>query len=508
MAGFDEAYDVIVVGGGGAGLTAALTAARLGRSVLLIEKNAKPGGTTRLSVGSISVSCTPHQRRQGISDHPDLHFEDMEKFAGGQAHRDNLDLRRLYVWNAPEAFRFLTDLGVEFMGPVPEAPHRHPRLHNVVPHSGSLVHCLLRACRKEGVAIAVRSELAHLCHQDGRVTGVALKDGRRIRAARAVVLASGDFSSSAEMKRAHLSPAISNIAGINSASTGAGQRAGVEAGSEIINGDLAWGPELRFVAPPRPSLIARIPPVRAFARLTNWAIANLPQRLLRPVLMSFVTTFLAPSKGLFREGAVLVNAEGRRFCDETNSPEVAVSRQTDGKAWILLSGSVAEKFGAWPNFVSTAPGIAYAYLPDYRRNRRDICHVGDTLRDVAQKAGIPAQALVDTVAACNATADRSGPPLEGKPYYLIGPLKSWICFTDGGLRVNADLAVETSGGAPIEGLYAAGSAGQGGLLLEGHGHHLGWAITSGRIAGRSAAFAPQFGLCNTRDKAPAASAGD
>ncbi|WP_297777429.1 FAD-dependent oxidoreductase [uncultured Roseovarius sp.] len=504
MAKLGEAYEVIVVGGGGAGLTAALTAARLGRSVLLIEKNTKPGGTTRLSVGSISVSCTPHQRRQGISDHPDLHFEDMGKFAGRNAPRDNLGLRQLYVRNAPEAFRFLTDLGVEFMGPVPEPPHRHPRLHNVVPHSGSLVRCLLRACRKEGVTIATRTELAHLRLQDGRVTGVVLKDGRQVRAERAVILACGDFSGSAAMKQAHLSTKICNIPGINPASTGDGQRAGVEAGSELINGDLAWGPELRFVPPPRPSLIARIPPVRAFAKLTNWAILNLPQRLLRPVLMSFVTTFLAPSQGLFREGALLINSEGRRFCDGTDGPEVAVSRQPGGEAWILLDGSMAEKFAAWPHFVSTAPGVAYAYLPDYRRNRRDICNVAETLRDVARKAGIPAQELVETVAAYNAASNRSGPRIDGKPFYLIGPLKSWICFTDGGVRVNEELAVETPRGEPITGLYAAGSAGQGGLLLEGHGHHLGWAITSGRLAGQSAAFALPVRGCEKRGDQPAA----
>jgi predicted oxidoreductase len=57
------------------------------------------------------------------------------------------------------------------------------------------------------------------------------------------------------------------------------------------------------------------------------------------------------------------------------------------------------------------------------------------------------------------------------------------------LRVTARLEVVDASGAVIEGLYAAGSTGQGGLLLEGHGHHLGWAFISGRIAGRHAAQA-------------------
>jgi FAD binding domain len=58
----------------------------------------------------------------------------------------------------------------------------------------------------------------------------------------------------------------------------------------------------------------------------------------------------------------------------------------------------------------------------------------------------------------------------------------------GGLRVNERLQVLSKAGEPIEGLYAAGSVGQGGVLLEGHGHHLGWAFTSGRLAGRHAAL--------------------
>jgi predicted oxidoreductase len=67
-------------------------------------------------------------------------------------------------------------------------------------------------------------------------------------------------------------------------------------------------------------------------------------------------------------------------------------------------------------------------------------------------------------------------------------VKSYVVFTDGGLDVTERLQVRRADGSVISGLYAAGSAGQGGLLLEGHGHHLGWAFISGRIAGRNAAF--------------------
>jgi predicted oxidoreductase len=64
----------------------------------------------------------------------------------------------------------------------------------------------------------------------------------------------------------------------------------------------------------------------------------------------------------------------------------------------------------------------------------------------------------------------------------------FVTFTDGGLAVDESLRVINREGLVIPGLYAAGSTGQGGLVLEGHGHHLGWAFTSGRLAGRNAAF--------------------
>src|SRR5712691_5554121 len=128
-------FDIVVVGGGGAGLMAAYSAASLGRSVIVLEKQPDLGGTTALSVGTICTSSTPHQKRAGIEDSPDQHFEDMAKFPGALPDRDNLALRRLLVDHVPEVFRLLLDLDVEFVGPIAEPPHRVPRLHAIVPHA-------------------------------------------------------------------------------------------------------------------------------------------------------------------------------------------------------------------------------------------------------------------------------------------------------------------------------------------------------------------------------------
>jgi succinate dehydrogenase/fumarate reductase flavoprotein subunit len=216
----------------------------------------------------------------------------------------------------------------------------------------------------------------------------------------------------------------------------------------------------------------------------------LPQKLLRPFMLGFVTTFLAPSHGLFREGAILVNTRGERFCDERNRPQDHIGTQPDQKAYIIFDQQVADRFAAWPNFISTAPGVGYAYLPDYIRSRRDIYASAPTLPELARKLGLPAGELDRTVAAYNASLDADErKPLMNGPFHALGPAKSWIVFSEGGLRIDRNFRVLDSEGLPIPGLYAAGSAGQGGVLLEGHGHHLAWAFTSGRLAGRNAALA-------------------
>ena len=81
MAGVTQT-DVLVVGGGGTGLAAASEVARLGRKVILLEKNPQTGGSTSWSVGSITATNTPHQKKAGIKDSADEHFEDLALHAG------------------------------------------------------------------------------------------------------------------------------------------------------------------------------------------------------------------------------------------------------------------------------------------------------------------------------------------------------------------------------------------------------------------------------------------
>jgi succinate dehydrogenase/fumarate reductase flavoprotein subunit len=486
----EETFDVVVIGGGGTGLAAAIEARALDRDVILLEKNEALGGSTAWSIGSISASSTPHQLHKGIKDSPLDHWRDMAGFNGELDGRDNTALRRVLADAMPDTFRWLLSHGIRFYGPMPEPPHKKPRMHNVLPNSRAFIVHLERAARRSGVVIRTQMRATAMVVEGGRVVGVdcATPSGtHRFRARGGVVLAAGDFTNDPELKAQYMGPKQAKVAGVNVHATGDGQKLALTLGARIINGDLALGPELRFVPPQNRNLLLRLPPWPALANLMAWSLEHMPSFLLRPFVMSFVTTALAPSPELFTQGAILVNRNGERFADEADQPALAIPDQPAGIGYILLDGRIARQFSAWPHFVSTAPGVAYAYVADYRRNRPDIFTSATTLDALADKLDMSAGALAATVAAANANAGNK-PKLDAGPYVALGPVRAVFVHAEGGLAVDLDHRVLGAGDAAIPGLYAAGSTGQGGLLLRGHGHHLAWAFASGRRAGRNAAY--------------------
>lgn len=477
-----NAADVVVVGGGASGLAAAIEAAAAGAQVLVLEKNAEPGGSSRLSVGSINAAGSVLQQRAGIVDTPDAHFEDMDHFMGPFAAKENRELRRLLVDHAADTLHWLMSLGLAFYGPTADPPHRVPRMHNVLPNSRAYPYYLSREAKRRGARIVLGARVVELLRgADGAVRGVvALIDGRRseIEARRGVIVAAGDYSNGRELK-ARFRPELANIEAVNPTATGDGHRIAEAIGARIVNGEVVYGPGLRFGAPAQPSLVQRLPPSWALGKLMQLALATLPAALFRPFVMSFMTASLGPEASLLRSGAVLVNRAGERFTDEQQPPGLAISAQPGGQAWLVFDDAVARKFSGPPHAVSTAPGVAFAYVPDYRRHRKDLYRMGADAASLARAMGLPPEAVQRSL---------SGRTLQG-PLHALGPLEARIVITDGGLAVNTRHEVLREDGSVIPRLYAVGAAGQGGVLLAGNGHHICWAVTSGRRAGRLAAAA-------------------
>ncbi len=493
---FDDTFDVIVIGGGGSGLAAAIEARTLGRRVVLLEKNPRLGGSTAWSVGSISATNTPHQLRKGIRDSADHHFEDLGLFCQRTGLPDNLKLRRILVDNVSDTFRWLQSMGVVFHGPLHQPPHRKPRMHNVLPNSRAYIYHLGRRARSIGVDVRTGWRMVDVVLADGKVVGVKAEfQGRsfRLAARGGVILASGDFAGSDAMRGRHLPARVANARPINPTNTGDGHLLIQRLGGQIMNGGhhLAG---VRFDPPPA-RWVLNLPPWRILTRFISWSLDHMPQRVLRPFVMSFLTTVLQSSPELYRQGAVLINRHGRRFNDELGEPTRHLTDQPEGAAYILLDGRLTAQFSAPPYHLSTAPGIAYGYIPDYRRSRRDIFHEAPTLSGLAGRLGIDPSVLQETIDRYNrneVTTDGvsvrgTRPTLESGPWVALGPVRHYITFSDSGVAVDERHRVLGAGDQAIEGLYAVGFIGMGGMLLEGLGHHLGWAFTSGRRAGRFAA---------------------
>jgi fumarate reductase flavoprotein subunit len=211
--------------------------------------------------------------------------------------------------------------------------------------------------------------------------------------------------------------------------------------------------------------------------------------MVRPFVMQFMTTVTAPELALVREGALLVGSAGTAIDSGDRSYGAAVAAQPDNTGFIVFDEAMARRYSQWPHFLTTAPGIAYAYFPDYRRSRPDLVAKANTVAALGRKRGFADGALEQAVASQQRSFKSPAgapPPMLQPPFYVLGPIHSYVVLTDGGVKVNERLQVLVHGDRPVARLFAAGSTGQGGVLLEGHGHHLGWAFTSGRIAAQNA----------------------
>ena len=139
-----------------------LPAVATGKKTVLLEKNPELGGTTGMSIGSITAAGTRFQKKRGIQDNVDDHFADMSLFLGPLDERENKELRRVLVDNVPDTFEWLMGFGLRFFGPMPEPPHRVNRMHNVIPNSRAYPRIL-------GARLpAARCRCSHQCSGEER----------------------------------------------------------------------------------------------------------------------------------------------------------------------------------------------------------------------------------------------------------------------------------------------------------------------------------------------------
>ncbi|GAA4037852.1 hypothetical protein GCM10023063_23610 [Arthrobacter methylotrophus] len=490
--------DVLVIGGGGSGMSAAISAATSGASTIVLEKAAKVGGSTAMSVGSFTAANTSYQYRAGVNDSIELFIDDMKVANGEFEERENKELRRVLAENAGATVEWLSSIGVQFLGPTPEPPYEKPRMHNVLPNSSAYASALLRECRKRGVEVRTSMRVDKLlCNAAGDIIG-ARADGTDFFGRRGVILATGDYSASTEMKAEFVGEAASKIPPVNPNSTGDGFKLGTGVGGIMLQMDRLYE-GLRFAPSKRPDPIKILPSHPLLSKAMRLVVERLPKNLLAYVIRGALTSWVGPNNTMYQAGALLVGHSGKRIANEDSDKLMARAAAADEKntAFMIFDGGVARKFSAWPNPVSTFPGVAYAYVDDYKRYRPDVYHRANTIDELALSIGVEPSVLQSTVEEWNADVaagkdsrfDRQhlGGGVSEGPFYALGPMNAYVTLADGGLAVDTQLRVTTADGEAIPGLWAAGSTGQGGLQLLNHGLHIGWAMVSGRLAGRNAA---------------------
>jgi succinate dehydrogenase/fumarate reductase flavoprotein subunit len=492
-------FDVIVVGGGGSGLATAVSAAEHGASVLLLEKQPDLGGATGIAVGSLTANRTSLQRQAGIQDSLEAHVEDAGKFAPAEIEARNNDaMRRFFLSHTAETYDWLTDLGLRFLGPNPEPPNRVERMHNVIPGAKIYIETLYARLLRLGGRVLTQAPVTDLIRENGRIQGVMARvDGQPayFRANKGVVLAAGDYANAPDLIARFKGNQFQAIEGIFPHAGGDGHLLAERVGARLVNMDVTYGPELRFIAPKARPFQQLLPSRGPLAHLAGLLAPLVPEPIMNAMIRRLLVTWQHPENALFEDGAILINSRGERFCDERVWPdrEIAIANQPGKICYILLDQRLAEKYSRWPHYISTAPRIAYAYAADYLKLRPDVAVSAPSLEKLAQRRDLPPERLVASLAAYKRQAQAIGQPalLKG-PWLLLGPAKAYFTTTEGGVDINQQFQALDESGRPIPGLYAVGQNGLAGQIFWSHGLHICWAITSGRLAGKYLAGEERF----------------
>lgn len=465
----DSSFDVIVMGGGTAGLPAAYFAAGRGAKVLLVEAAEKLGGTLWYSSAQMSAAGTRLQKQQGIEDHPDKHYADAWKIGRG---KQDPALLRLHVDTAAESFDWLMDVGYR---PAPGMPMLMPghELYDVprtvwaTTWGVELRETLTRIVQKpiESGAITLMlgtCVVALLPGKNGAIEGVEIEtaDGvRRSIKAKNVVLAAGGYAGSEEtFKRFH--PNAHLFTGGWQHNTGLGILLGLEAGG-VLRGADDYMPN--------------------FGGLWDGE-QNPPRWLINPGAVAGFRPIIE----------IYVNEKGERFvAEDGQSPDAKerlLMQQPGWKFWAVFDEECWNRaenlFRVWDD-----ARVERAFASNHNFHR------APTARALAQAAGFDADNFEKTLAAYNAQVEQGSDPLGRK---IIGPKLGrgpWraiancgiTIWTFAGLRANAQLQVTRADGSAVPNLYAIGDV-LGGSTFSGNGFCGGMGVTPavnfGRLVGK------------------------
>ena len=452
-------YDVVVIGAGGAGFSAAITAKTAGANVVLLEKMPAVGGNSLISGAEMNVAKNWVQPKLGITDDsPELHAEDT--FKGGDGKGD-MKVINVMTHQALDAAKWCRDyLGVQFEDDNLFFFGGHSRKRALIPvgHTGTEFIAKFQAKADElGIPVITNMKAEELVKdKSGRVVGVkATMDGTEytFNAKGGVVLATGGFGANPEMVKKY-NPKIDERFKTTDApgTTGEALYMAERAGAELVN----------------------------MGYIQTYPICD---------PLSGAIELIADARF---DGAIMLNQEGKRFVEELDRRDVlseAILNQTGQYCWVLWNDNI----GKISNTVGTHANEYEAFT------KQGVMATCDDLKCIADFTKIPYDQLQKTVKRVSDMAGKGNDKdfhhraglmdMQQGKYYVIKAVPS-THHTMGGVRINEKAEVLTADGKVIPGLWAAGEVTgvtHGTNRLGGNAYTD--IIVFGRIAGEAAAQA-------------------
>lgn len=486
--------DIVIVGAGGAGMTAAIAAANEGKNVVIVESQAMVGGNSVRSTGGMNAAKTPAQDENEFAEsagvektletaasewagneaitaladtvagqwaeyqaNPVGYFDSVElmeldTLIGGHGTNDPALVEALCS-NSADAIAWLSEQGIELTSVSSFGGASVKRIHRPVDSEGKTISVgsymipLLQAkCEELGVEFIMNTTANEiLTDANGAAVGIAAtdKNGAAVTVnAKAVILATGGFGANLDMV-VEYKP---DLAGFMTTNAPGAQGQGIDMAVAIGAGTV-----------------------------------DMDQIQIHPTVEANTAALI--TEGLRGDGAILINAEGNRFTDEVGTRDVvsaAEIAQTGSYSWLVIDQAMAD---------------ASSVIQGYINNGYTV--TGETYEELAEAMGVDAAAFAATMdkwnAAVAAGVDEEfgrtsfANPLDTAPYYAI-KVTAGIHHTMGGLTINPQTQVLAGDGTVIDGLYAAGEVTggvHGGNRLGGNA--VADFVVFGRIAGEQAA---------------------
>ena len=485
--------DVVVVGAGGAGMTAAITAAAEGKSVVILESQSMVGGNSVRATGGMNAGKTVYQDENEFGESAGVEktlktaaekYADnetitalaktvSEQWAAYQANPtgyfDSVELMELDTMiggkgiNDPELVETLCANSADAIDWLDE---HGITLHNVSSFGGASVKRIHRPVNAEGKTVSVGSYMIPLLQENCEKAGVKMML---------------DTTATEILTDA-------NGAAVGVKATGASGETVTVNAKAVVLASGGFGANLDMVVKYKPELkgfmTTNAPGIQGqgieMAQAIGAATVDMDQIQIHPTVEANTAALI--TEGLRGDGAVLINAEGKRFIDEVGTRDVvsaAEIAQTGSYSWLVVDQAMVD-----------ASSVIQGYI------KKGYTVTGATYEELGKAMGVDAAAFAETMEKWNGYVEAKNDPDFGRtsfanplntaPYYAV-KVTAGVHHTMGGLKINANTEVLNEKGEVIPGLFAAGEVTGG---VHGANRLGGNAVADftvfGRIAGAAA----------------------